>query len=128
VINNFASQVSAWVKKAEKETVDEYRVRTLVLWRDLAILTPRITGVLRSNWQFGAGQTNNEKHPSGEGASASRASAANATLKLDQDAIIFNNMEYAKAVNDGLGPGNRTPRRMVEQAIAMSKNRKSVGR
>lgn len=131
---SFASQVMVFLEKADKETTLQFRKRTFQLYVDVVDGTPRDTGTLRANWQFGTalnGEKNTkpdgEKFSSAEETTAiSTARSKNRELNLDDTALIFNNMEYAEAVEKGLGPGERTPRRMVAKAIALMEGKGSI--
>ena len=123
---NFAKQVSAWVTKAKKVTNEEFGRNTLLLYSDIVTGTPVDTGTLQNNWQFSATSlTNNHQYGARKGATAAlaRASKKAAEAKVETPVIIFNNMEYAEAIERGLGKGQRMPARMVAQAIAMAQAR-----
>jgi len=119
---SFSKQVSAFVEKAKGEMDKEFRKNVILLWRDTVQGTPRITGVLRANWQIGINKTNPDKLP----ANSKNADVTN--LAIHDTAIVFNNMEYADAVENGIQGTNRVPRRMLLNAINAAKSRKSAGR
>lgn len=128
-MTSFASQVAAFAVKAKKDTDIAYRKNVLLLWSDVVRFTPWVTGVLRSNWQVGVNSQNTTKNRAGTQAGDKSGTAdAIAKLTILDTGIIYNNMEYAEIVENGLGGTSRTPRRMVARAIEQAKARKSVGR
>lgn len=124
---SFSVKVSQFAKKAIDAAEKEFQIQTFQLWTDIVDGTPRITGTLRANWQFGAGVLNNAKiDPVATSAARAAAKANNSKLKLKDTAIIFNNMEYAEVVENGLAGTRRVPRRMVAKAIALAQAKKGI--
>ena len=124
----FAKQVATFNKKALKQTDEEFGKEILALFGDIVRGTPVDEGILQNNWQFGINQTNStklEEKTKNKGATIAREGAKMPSLTIKDTAIIFNNMEYAEAIERGLGKGRRTPARMVARAIAAAQARKS---
>lgn len=127
-VATFADQITAFAKKAQAETLKEFQKKVLQLWINVVSGTPRDTGLLRSNWQVGSSQNNNLLDPFEGVTGKARAQRNTESLRIDHKAIVYNNVSYASFVENGLGPGNRTPARMVARAIAKMEAMRSVGR
>jgi hypothetical protein len=119
---SFSKDISAFATKAEKRVNEEYRKNVLAIWADTVRGTPRITGTLRANWQIGINRQNSSKLGASSGASGGSSVAA---LKWKDTAIIYNNMEYAEVVENGLDGTRRVPRRMLARAILAAQARRS---
>ena len=117
---SFARQVAAFAKKANEELDKAYRTRVLWLWTDTVQGTPRITGTLRANWQIGINTQNADKLQPGQ------KNADVKELKITDIAIVYNNMEYAEAVENGIDGTNRVPRRMLANAVNAAQARSSI--
>lgn len=125
----FSSQVTAFVKKAVTGIDVEFRKKVFQLWTDIVDGTPRISGTLRSNWQIGVNTQNaNMLDAAPNGATISQAESEVNRLKMKDTGIVYNNIVYAEAVENGISGTARTPRRMVARAIAKAQAMKSVGR
>lgn len=126
----FVKDVNAFIHKAPSELEKDYRVRVFEVFNDVFDGTPRDRGTLKNNWQLGT-QLTRLKKPVGDYAlgedTGTRTQALNNSqrVQLHETTFIFNNTEYALAVEKGLGPGRRVPRRMVEKAVELAKARSS---
>jgi hypothetical protein len=114
------SQIDKFASKAYKEIDGSFRKKVLAIWTDTVRGTPRITGTLRANWQIGINQQNNNKLKPGQ------VSGDVKSLKFSDTAIIFNNMEYADAVENGIPGTARVPRKMLANAIAAARLRNKL--
>lgn len=117
---SFSSEVSRFVKKAKGQTDEAYRQVVFQLWTDAVQGTPRITGTLRANWQIGIETLNARKLEPDQGINGKDAVQ---NLKIENRAFVYNNMEYAEVVENGLDGTARVPRRMLANAINASKVR-----
>lgn len=123
---SFSKEVSTFIKNAKFKSDEEFGLAALQLWVDIVDGTPRITGTLRANWQFGTELNPTQYSPSAEQGAKGRASKKAYSVKLEDTIIIFNNMVYAEVVENGLAGTNRVPRRMVAKAIAAAQARNAV--
>jgi hypothetical protein len=125
----FAKQVTAFVAKAEKQTDEQFGKEVLALYGDIVRGTPVDTGVLQNNWQFGANTSNGnklEEKTKNKGATIAREQSKILALKITQTGVIFNNMEYADAVENGIDGTRRVPARMVARAIVAAQARRKA--
>ena len=108
-----------------------YRIELFQLYNNIVMETPRISGTLKMNWFFGksvTGQTMPEAdYPVGaEQANMAKMIVDAQAVTIHDTVFIYNNMEYAEAVEKGLGKGNRVARWMVVRAIELAKGKLSV--
>ena len=118
----FSDKVTGFVVKAHKELDKSFRKNVFQLWTDTVQGTPRITGTLRANWQIGINQTNSNKLSPGQ------RNADPSSLKITDVGIVYNNMEYAEVVENGLPGTARVPRKMLANAINAARSRKGLRR
>lgn len=120
----FAKEVDTFISNAKLRTDEEFGKQVLALQNDIMVGTPVDEGVLKNNWQLGESLNNDKLDADKSGAEVrARAVMAARALTINDTAIIFNNMEYAEAIERGLGNGTRIPARMVQLAIAMAQAR-----
>jgi len=113
----FGDQVDAFGRKTLKEFDKSYRKLVLGIWRDAVTGTPVDTGVLKGNWQVGIGQKNGNQLGAGSPA------ADVGDLTIEDTAFVFNNMEYASAIENGIAGTARVPRKMLFNAVQAAKLR-----
>lgn len=118
----FDSEVSLFVTGTWERLSKHYRRTAVQLYTDIVDGTPRDTGTLKNSFRFGTAVTGEkpEKRKYRKGAEKTqilKAQAAAQGIEPHEAIFIFSNMEYAEAVERGLGPGAREPRRMVANAI-----------
>ena len=123
---SFASEVDTFISKTAFKLDEEYAASAFQLWTDIVDGTPRITGTLRANWQFGTKQNASKYGPQAAQGAKARATKAKMQVTLEDAVIIFNNMEYAEVVENGLAGTARVPRRMVAKAIALAQAKGSI--
>ena len=121
----FARDVQRFINKAKLRTEKYYRKIAFQLLTDIVDGTPFLTGVLKANWQVAInGQLSSAQLPAGSSSGAEPLAAGQQILgrvKVKDSITIYNNMVYARPVEEGLGPGARIPRRMVANAIELLK-------
>lgn len=125
---SFSDKVAAFAKKAKTTADKEFGKSVLALYVDIVRGTPVDTGVLKNNWQFGVNTTNGEKLSAPGSVQAvapiaQRGAKAAKGLTISDTAIIFNNMEYAAVIENGLAGTRRIPARMVAKAILAARAR-----
>lgn len=124
---SFGDQVKAFTVKAKDIAEKEFAKNTLALYADIVRGTPVDEGTLQNNWQFGVNSVNSDKLPAPGSKAAlpvvQRGARVAKTLRLVDVAVIFNNMEYAGVIENGLSGTRRIPARMVARAILAAKAR-----
>ena len=127
----FANEIKAFTQKAGVSFNTHYRKELIQLYINIVDGTPRDTGTLKNNWFFGkrhGPETNPKaKYPVGaESVQVFKAIANSSTITVKDEVFIYNNLPYARPIEEGLGKGERKAWRMVANAIALAKGKLSV--
>ena len=123
MIVSFASAIRRFNYQLEGKTDKKYRKIVFQIWIDTVQGTPRDTGQLRANWQIGINRQNGDQRPA---SSPFPGVDESEKLRIEDTAIIFNNMEYAEVIENGRPDQDRVPHKMLANAINAAKLRRGL--
>lgn len=121
---------SSQIKKefgAIKDNISKKVTRAAILaWKEAVNNTPVLTGNLRAGWRLSSQRRSSYTPVPGV---KGRPETPNFRFRIsvDRRVYLFNNVPYASYVENGEGPGVRTPRTMLRKAILVFEKEMSKG-